>query len=98
LQIGHGKYKIIHFDLNKKNKFTIIVKINKFQVLLACKMNPNNEVNWKSILFPKVLVCFTYNKSNYLIEYMLGPILVKFVKLIGINNLTKNTKNIIRIG
>jgi serine/threonine protein kinase len=97
LKIGHGKYKIVYFGLNKKNKSPIIVKIDnisKFRSLQdefkIIKLIENPK------FFPKAIDCFTNNKSNYLIEYMLGPTLEKFVNLIGVNNLTKNT--IYRIG
>ncbi len=97
LQIGQGKYKIVYFGLNKRNKSPIIVKIDNISKFRSLQDEFKIiKIIENPIFFPKAIDCFTNNKSNYIIEYMLGPTLEKFVNIIGVNNLTKNT--IYRIG
>ena len=94
LVIGSGKYKVVYFGIKKENNIQVIFKYFKGADKRIEEFN--DEINiikdiQNKYLFPKIIDYFKYNEKNYLIENMFGPDLKKFVKFVGVNNLSKST-------
>lgn len=94
LVIGSGKYKDVYFGINKEKNLPVIIKyfkgadkrIEEFEAEINIIKDIQNKY-----LFPKIIDNFKFNGKNYLIENMFGPDLKKFVKFVGVNNLSKST-------
>ena len=94
LIIGSGKYKEVYFGIIKENNLPVVIKYFKGEYKrfeeFYDEINIIKDIQNK-YLFPKIIDYFEYNGKNYLIENMFGPDLKKFVKFVGINNVSKLT-------
>ena len=94
LVIGSGTYKDVYFGINKEKNLPVIIKYFKGADQRIEEFD--DEINiikdiQNKYLVPKIIDQSKYNGKNYLIENMFGPDLKKFVKFVGVNNLSKST-------